>query len=319
MGQQKYDSAQRELEQVTQASPDEFEPWGMLAQLQLQAGQLDQGGRSLEQMAALIAKMLEGGARSAAQSQLYLLQAQLAEKQGQFEKADALLQGIEDAPRLLAVQARRAALQLKMGRLDQGRALIQAVPASTPAQKKLKIIAEVQLLKDAKDFRQAYELQSSLQTKEPKDNELAYDTALLAERIGKFDEMEKLLREVIERQPDFQHAYNALGYSFADRGIRLDEAEQLVQKALDLTPGDPFITDSLAWVKFRQGNTEAALKLLQQAFATRQDVEIATHLGEVLWARGDRAQARKVWLQAFKLNPDNEVLQETLKRLQVQL
>lgn len=319
IAQQKPEAALRLLEQLSQAAPEEIEPWALQAQLQLQLGRTAEAGQSLDRLAALIAEAPESVGRSAAQSQLYLLQSQLAEKQGQYQKADELLQRIDDAPNLLAVQARRAGLMLKQGRLDEARALIQAVPASTAGQQKLKRMAEIQLLKDAKEFKQAYALQAVLLSEDPQDNELAYDTAILAERVGQHDEMEKLLRGIIERQPDFQHAYNALGYSYADRGIRLDEAEQLIRKALELSPGDPFITDSLAWVKFRQGDSAEALRLLQQAYATRQDVEIAAHLGEVLWARGDRRQAREIWLQGVKLNPDNEVLQETLKRLQVRL
>ena len=207
----------------------------------------------------------------------------------------------------------------KQGRLADAQAIIQAVPASTEGQQRLKRIAEIQLLRDFKKLDQAYVLQTALQADEPKDNELAYDTALLAERLGKHDEMEKLLREIIERQPDFHHAYNALGYSLADRGIRLDEAQQLIGKALELAPNDPFIMDSMAWLMFRKGDLAQAQQILEQAFAKRADAEIAAHLGEVLWAQGKKEQAKEVWQQGLSASPKNEALKETLSRLQVTL
>jgi Flp pilus assembly protein TadD len=140
---------------------------------------------------------------------------------------------------------------------------------------------------------------------------------MLAEKTGDRDTMERLLRQIIAAKPDYHHAYNALGYSFADRGIRLAEARSLVETALRLAPGDPFITDSLAWVEFRAGNKARALELLASAFAARKDPEIAAHYGEVLWATGDHERARAVWREGLRRSADNATLLETLKRLGV--
>ena len=142
---------------------------------------------------------------------------------------------------------------------------------------------------------------------------------MMAEKLERFDEMERLLRGVIASRPDYQHAYNALGYSLAERNLRLPEARQLIKKALEFAPDDPFITDSLGWVEFRSGNLAEALRLLQGAYKARADVEIAAHLGEVLWAMGRREQAMKVWREAVGQSPDNETLRDTLKRLRVTL
>lgn len=142
---------------------------------------------------------------------------------------------------------------------------------------------------------------------------------MLAEKIGKLDEMERLLRQIIATKPDYQHAYNALGYSFAERNVRLPEARALIQKALEFAPGDPFITDSLGWVEFRAGNLAEAERILEGAFKTRPDAEIAAHLGEVLWVRGKRDRALTIWREGAALNGDNETLLETLKRLRVKL
>jgi Flp pilus assembly protein TadD len=141
----------------------------------------------------------------------------------------------------------------------------------------------------------------------------------MVEKLNRMDEMEKLLRRVIELKPDHHHAYNALGYSLADRNLRLPEARELIQKALALAPGEPFITDSLGWVEYRLGNRDEALRLLQQAYKSRPDVEIGVHLGEVLWMNGQREEARRVLREVRAKDNTNDVLKETLARLRVDL
>ena len=138
---------------------------------------------------------------------------------------------------------------------------------------------------------------------------------MTAEKLERLDEMEKLLKGIIARQPDYHHAYNALGYSLADRNLRLDEALTLIQKALSFAPDDPFITDSLGWVEFRRGNVQQALQILQKAYRARPDPEIAAHLGEVHWVLNQKEQALQVWREGLALNPDNTSLRDTLRRL----
>jgi Flp pilus assembly protein TadD len=138
---------------------------------------------------------------------------------------------------------------------------------------------------------------------------------MAAEKLDRVDEMETLLRQVIAAKPDFHHAYNALGYSLADRRLRLDEARKLIQKALEFAPNDPFILDSLGWVEFRSGNLTQSLQILQGAYQNRPDAEIAAHLGEVLWAMKQPKEARAVWEDGLAQNPTNDTLLETIKRL----
>ena len=151
----------------------------------------------------------------------------------------------------------------------------------------------------------------------PVDPDLVYEQAMLAEKMGNIADMERLLRQVIALKPDYQHAYNALGYSLAERGIRLPEAKELIQKALNYAPDDPFITDSLGWVEFRMGNKAEAARILENAYKSRPDADIAAHLGEVLWSLGQRDRAQSVWKEGLLLNAENETLLETLKRLRV--
>ena len=174
-------------------------------------------------------------------------------------------------------------------------------------------------LRDVKRWREAAEVLGAASQRFPDDTDLIYEQAMVEEKLDHMAEMERLLRRVIAIKPDHPHAHNALGYSLADRGVRLPEARNLIARALELSPGDPFITDSLGWVEFRLGNRDEALRLLRQAYGARPDTEIAAHLGEVLWAAGQQAEARRVWQDARGRDAANEVLRETLARLKVGL
>ena len=153
----------------------------------------------------------------------------------------------------------------------------------------------------------------------PNEPELLYDQAMMAEKLELLPEMERLLRQVMLRKPDYHHAYNALGYSLAERNLRLPEAKQLILKALEFAPQDPFIQDSLGWVEFRMGNKAEALKIFEAAYKAKPDAEIAAHFGEVLWSMGQRDRALAIWKEGALLSADNETLLATLKRLRVRL
>lgn len=146
-----------------------------------------------------------------------------------------------------------------------------------------------------------------------------YTLAMLHERAGQPQEMEKLLRELIKREPKHAHAHNALGYHLADRNERLEEAKALIAHALALAPNDAHIIDSMGWVYFRLGNLKLAEQYLRQAQQLQPDAEISTHLGEVLWASGQQAEAESFFRSAFAVDPRNDVLANTLKRLGISL
>jgi tetratricopeptide (TPR) repeat protein len=126
--------------------------------------------------------------------------------------------------------------------------------------------------------------------------------------------MESELRKAIAAKPDFAAAYNALGYSLADRNIRLDEAITLIEKALSINPNDHYMLDSLGWAHYRKGNLDKAITYLQQAYKFSQDPEIAAHLGEVLWQKGQHDEAKKIWSEALSADPKNEVLLSTTNK-----
>ena len=316
---QRYSLAQSQIETVTKEHPELPQPWLALAALQVQNGEIDSAEASLAHFAQAASSMADSPEKAAANSQTYLLQSEIAEKRGQLDQAEAWLAQIEDAGSRFDVQIRRASLLARRGKLSHARALIQSLPETTAAEKRRKLTAEVQLLRDSGQYADAYALQGELVKQAPGDPDLLYDQAMLAEKTGDHATMERLLRKLMATNPDFQHAYNALGYSFAERGIHLAEARKLVEAALRLAPGDPFITDSLAWVEFRSGNKQRALELLETAFAARKDPEIAAHFGEVLWAAGNPERARAIWREGLRSDANNTTLLETLKRLGVSL
>jgi outer membrane biogenesis lipoprotein LolB/tetratricopeptide (TPR) repeat protein len=156
-----------------------------------------------------------------------------------------------------------------------------------------------------------------LQTTIPQINDvdILYTYSLGAEKVKNYDAMEKTLRRIIQKKPDDKNALNALGYSFADRGIRLDEAVTLLKKANQLAPNDMYILDSLAWANFRLGNTNLAIEQLSKAFETKPEAEIGAHLGEALWSIRDREGADKAWRKAESLDANNKTLKDTMARL----
>ena len=308
--------ARAQLEKLTTRQPDQAEPWLLLGSLQLQENTLPAATASLEKYMALARQA--GDERSArGLTQAYLMMAQIAEKRQDFPASSAWLDRIENAEDIMAAQMRRASLLARQGKMAQARALLRSQPERTPEDARLKLVAEAQLLRDFKAWKEAYEVYGEAVARFPDVADLRYDQAMMAEKAGKPGDMEVLLRALIAAKPDFHHAYNALGYSLADRNVRLPEAKKLIEKAVELAPGDAYIQDSLGWVEFRMGNTARAIDILQAAYGKRPDPEIAAHLGEVLWSQGQRDQALKIWREGLLLSADNETLQGTLKRLRV--
>ena len=321
-GEQRYSDAAQQLKAVTSAQPELAEAWLLQGTLQAQQNQYAEAETSLKtyitlEQAKIQAAQAEGQSRGLVQT--WLLLARMAETRKDFAAADKWLANIENPQDLLDVQVRRASLLAAQGKLDEARALLQQLPTSTPELQRVALMAEVQLLRDNQKYQPALDLLAAASAKDPKDGDLIYEQAMLADKMGNTAEMERLLRALIASHPDYHHAYNALGYSLADRGVQLPEARVLIQKALTFAPNDPFINDSLAWVEFRAGNLPEALRILEIAYKARPDAEIAAHLGEVLWASGQKDRAIATWKEGLQRSADNETLLETLKRLQVKL
>jgi tetratricopeptide (TPR) repeat protein len=240
---------------------------------------------------------------------------QIAEEQKQWPRAIEWYDQIQDGEHALPARLRTANAIAKEGKLDAAREYLHKSAADHPGQEVQFTVAEAQLLRDANQNTAAFDLLGKALKEEPEQPELLYDYALTAEKLDKFDVLEKNLRKLIEVKPDHAHAYNALGYSFADRNTRLGEARKLVEKALELAPDDSFIVDSLGWVQYREGDLKGAAQTLKRAYDNRPDAEIGAHLGEVLWVMGDRSEANRIWQESLKTAPDNETLLKTIKRL----
>ena len=344
-GAQRYPDAALQLQFVTRQQPDEAPPYLSLGALQLELKLAKEGEASLLRYVQLVqpqvaARAVQGAglpdtATPSASAddddddlpsgpeqglvQAWMMLAQSAEQRGDFNAAEGYLGQISDPQRALDVQTRRASILARQGRHSQARELIRRLPEKSDEDARAKLLAEAGVMRDVKRWRDAYDVLGTAAKRFSDDADLLYEQAMMAEKLDRLDDMERLLRRVIEIKPDNAHAHNALGYSLADRRLRLPEARQLVQRALELLPGDPFITDSLGWVEFRLGNGQDAVRLLRQAYAARPDTEIAAHLGEVLWSLGQRDEARRVWGEAKGRDASNDVLRETLARLRVDL
>lgn len=316
---QRYNEASAQLQVVTRDKPDLPEGWLVLGSLQLQDNQLAQAQASLERYVALAQQQAPEGERNRGLAQAYLSLSQLAEKRKDYAAAESWLAKIENSSDLALAQTRRASILASQGKLEEGRQLIRKLPERNPADARVKLNAEVALLREFKQYKLAHDVLAQALAKTPDETELLYDQAMMAEKLDKLDEMETLLRKVIQLKPDYHHAYNALGYSLAERNVRLPEARGLIQKALEFAPSDPFIRDSLGWVEFRLGNNAEAVRIFEAAYKAKPDAEIAAHFGEVLWTMGQRDRAMVIWKEGRLLNPENETLLETLKRLRVKL
>jgi len=254
-------------------------------------------------------------------TQALMVLAQIAEDKNDTATALKWLEKIEPDNQGSYITAilRRAMLVAKSKDPETARALLQQAEARNDDERAKLIVGEAQLLRDAGRLDDALRLVADALEIYKNNIDLLYEHAMLAERAKQFDLMERELRQLIKLAPDNQHAYNALGYSFADRNLRLQEALDLISKANQLAPDDPYILDSLGWVEFRLGRLDQALKTLQRAYGIKADAEIAAHLGEVLWKLGRHDEAKKLWRSANEKDPKNETLKSTLQRLQIKL
>lgn len=314
---QRYAEASAQLQLVIRDKPDFPPAWLVLGSLQLQDNQLTQAQTSLLRYVALAQQPSTEDEQARGLAQAYLQLSQIAEKRKDFAAAENWISKIENSDDMMQAQTRRASILASQGKLAEGRQLIRSLPERRAGDARLKVMAEVGLLRDLKQYRPAYDLLAQANVTFPNDPDLVYDQAMMAEKAGQLQDMENLLRRVIQLKPDSSAAYNALGYSFADRNVRLPEARDLIRKALEFTPNDPFIRDSLGWVEYRLGNRDEAAKIFADAFKAKPDAEIAAHFGEVLWSMGQRDRAIAIWREGQLLNPENETLVETLKRLRV--
>jgi tetratricopeptide (TPR) repeat protein len=302
----RYDEARAEFSALHAEEPDRADLLYSLGLLSLQSGDVAGAEQYLK---ALLDKDF------AEKDSVHFYLGQIAEESGRTDEAlehyDAIPPGSEHQ---MQAQMRIVALLSRTGQQAQALDRLHAAEAAYPRERSGLLIMEAQVLSDSGHPQEAYQLLTDALKAKPDDTGLLYESALYAERLGKTDVMERNLRRVIKLKPDYAHAYNALGYSLADRNKNLDEANALIDKALSMMPNDAAILDSKGWVDYRRGDLQAAADTLQKALALQSDPEIAAHLGEVLWQMGRLDEAQKIWADALHAAPDNEALAAVIKR-----
>ena len=305
VGEKRYDEARQIFNQMLQGFPDNPDVVYPVALLALQQNDLAVAEAQFKHLLTLSIPD---------KSLAYYYLAQIAEERGKTDEALDFYAKVESGDQLVQARMRGAQLLAGQGKLDEARKLLSEANAVSAEQSLQLAIAEAALLRKAKQPQAAFDLLDARLEKQPDNPELLYETALLAERLDQMEIMERRLRRLIELQPENGQAYNALGYSFADRGIQLTEARELIEKALALMPNDTFILDSLGWVLYRQGDLPGGLAALERAYGMRDDPEIAAHLGEVLWSMNRKDEAQKLLRAAQKKHPDNEPLADAVKK-----
>ncbi|WP_322010324.1 tetratricopeptide repeat protein [Paraburkholderia sp. J12] len=307
------DDAQKQFEMLHKDNANDLMPVMALALIAVQQKNYDAAQKYLVQYTQLAEKT-----PGADPGQGYIYLAQLAAEQKDDATAQKWLDKIgPDSQQYIPAQITRAQLLDKEGKVDDARRQLASIQADDPRDQALIARTDAAILFDAKRYPEAEARLAKAVSDFPDDPDLAYDYAMAAEKTGHYDVMETQLRRLMKTQPDNPQAYNALGYSLADRNLRLQEADKLVEKASALAPDDAFIMDSVGWVKYRMGDNADAIKLLRKAYSLQPNAEIGAHLGEVLWKNGDQDGARDAWREARKLEPDNDTLLKTLKRFQV--
>ena len=320
-GEKRYESALTAFEQALKYAPQDKMTLHSLGLLTMQQGKLDQSEKYFSDW--LKVKEAEGKKAEAPDEetvQVLFLLSQVTEERHRYDQSlywlNRIPSDVEDDV-LMMREVRRAQVYAKKKDTARMHRIMEDLRRQYPEEVEKILLTETQMLRGIKRYQQAYTLLKSELLNFQQSTNVLYDFALTAEFVGQYAEMEKVLRQVMVLDPDYQHAWNALGYSLADRNIRLEEAQGYIEKALELAPDDPYITDSLGWVRFRQGDLDKAEEALRKAYALNQDNEIAVHLGEVLWVKGNHEEALKLFRGVYQKDASNELLGSTLKRLRI--
>jgi tetratricopeptide (TPR) repeat protein len=302
-----YPEARKQFEALVAEYPENTDVVMAVALLAIQSQDFDSAEVQLK-------RLLELNYKDPDVARYYL--GQLNDERKRYDEAIKWYGEVGPGEQYVNARARQAGVLAKQGKLPEAREHLQQATAQNSEQRAQLTQAEAQLLRDANQYQAAYEVLGLALEKMPNSPDLLYDHAMAAEKVNRLDILEGNLKRLIKLRPDHAHAYNALGYTFADRNERIEEAYALIEQALKLSPEDPFILDSMGWVLYRMGRAKEGLAYLQKAYKLRPDAEIAAHLGELLWTVGQRDEAMRVWTDSLKEHPKNETLQGVLKKFQ---
>lgn len=305
VNQKRLDEAKTEFVKLVKSSGDNPEVMVVVGLLSFQSGDYLEASNYFQQS-------LKAGFKD--KDQIYQYLGQIAERQRNDTQALEWYNQIKPGERFLEAKLSIATVMARTQGVNAAINMLDNLQDLNSEQMALVIQTEASLLNQAKRYKEAFDLLEKAVTTLPNTPEIIYDYAMTAERVQRMDVMEKELRKLIQIKPDFAQAYNALGYTLADRNLKLDEAHKLIEKALTLSPNDHYILDSMGWVHYRLGKLDQAVDYLRRAYTTQTDPEIAAHLGEVLWQQGKRDEAIQTWNDALRSHPDNEVLLNTSKK-----
>jgi tetratricopeptide (TPR) repeat protein len=303
--QKQYEKSRAEFERLAEDNPDNPDIAYAIALISLQMNDLPRAEAQLKQA-------LEKGKKDQDTVHYYL--GQLSETKKDNDEAIAQYREVKGGEYLVSAQIRLAYLLGKQGRIDDAMNVLNQVQASNNQQRVQLVLIEAEIFRQSNRFEDAYRVLQEGSAKFPDNPDVLYSEAMMADKLGKLDVFEQLMRKVIQLSPGYAQAYNALGYGLLERNERIPEAVGLVEKALQLDPDDASIMDSVGWGYYRSGKLDASVKMLRRAFAADPDPEIAAHLGEVLWMRGDKDEAKKTLRDSLKTNPGNATLQTAIKK-----
>jgi tetratricopeptide (TPR) repeat protein len=240
----------------------------------------------------------------------------MAEERGDLEQAIEAYEQVSGGDHVLDAQLRLAELWGRLGQIQRGREHLQRLRKKNPSMAVELYEGEARMLRRLGENEAAIAVYEQGLKEFPDNRDLKYGRALLGEKLNRLDILEQELREILGKNPDDVHALNALGYTLADRTERLDEALGYIQRAYAMKPDEPAILDSMGWIHYRLGKLDVAVDYLRKALKALFDPEIAAHLGEVLWVKGEKDEAREVWQRASKAFPDNDILNNVIERFQ---
>ena len=250
-------------------------------------------------------------------SRAHYVLGRLAEEERDWADALSHYENATQSPEFSEASRRLASISLSTEGQEKALARLKALREAQPQQAEILYLLEAEILRKERLNQRGMTLMTQALAELPNSDQLRYARSLFAEGIGDLKTVETDLRHILARKPDDVAALNALGYTLANLSSRLDEAQQLVSRALTLEPDDPAILDSYGWILLLKGNTQEALNYLERAFAQDSDHEIAAHLGEAYWLLGREDEARKVWQEGLKNTPDSPIIYDTLKRLKL--
>jgi tetratricopeptide (TPR) repeat protein len=305
LNQKQFAAAREEFQRLLRDKPDSPELAFAVALISMQMGEYARAEQELQQT-------LSKGGKEENTVHYYL--AQLSEARHDDVVALGHYRQVKGGEYEYSARLREVALLDKAGKLSEAGEALHRATAGNDQQRVQLILIDAQLLREGKQYEASYQVLSQGLEKYPENQDLLYQTAMAADKLNKAELFERLIRKLMKIAPDNAHAYNALGYSLLDRNVRIPEAMKLVEKAYQLAPDDAAIIDSMGWGYYLQGNLDKSLEFLKRAFTANPDPEIAAHLGEVQWKKGDKEGALKVWKDSAKANPDNEALKAVMKR-----